>query len=124
MKGVELREGCEFSKHFDNRPLSYKVVEVGNILAYVILGGGRESGARITPLYRADVHKKIGKVWHITSSFEYGEALNEPNYHIDYEGCSLASIARQAVSALEHRAHMSELVKTANKMLKKRKRKR
>ena len=46
------------------------------MLAYVVHGGGRQSAAFVTPIYRADIHVKVGKVQHIISSFEHGDRLN------------------------------------------------
>jgi diphthamide synthase (EF-2-diphthine--ammonia ligase) len=118
---IGLRPGTKLSEHFDNRRDCYKVVEVDNVLGYVVSSGGRQSAAAIYPLYRADIHVKAGKIWHLVSSYEQGERLNSYTFHDDYEGCTFATIAAQAISALEERRHVQQLVKQVN--AKKRRRK-
>lgn len=108
---IDLRAGTKLAEHFNNRRDCYKVVEADNVLGYVVLGGGRESGAAVFPLYRADIHIKAGKTWHIVSSYEQGERLNDYTFHADYEGCTFAAIASQAIRALEERQHVQQLVK-------------
>ena len=58
---IDLRPGTKLSEHFANRQDCYKVVEVDNVLGYVVSSGGPESAATIYPLYRADIHVKVGK---------------------------------------------------------------
>jgi hypothetical protein len=108
---IDLRPGAKLSEHFSNRRDCYKVVEFDNVLSYVVSGGGRESAAAIWPLYRADIHVKVGKTWHIISSYEQGDRLNDYTFHVDYEGCTFATIAAQAIRALEERRHVQQLVK-------------
>jgi hypothetical protein len=108
---IGLRPGTKLSEHFANRRDCYKIVELDNVLGYVVSGGGRESAAAIYPLYRADIHVKAGKTWHIVSSFEQGERLNAYTFHEDYEGCTFATIASQSIRALEERRHVQQLVK-------------
>jgi len=108
---IDLRSGTKLSDHFANRHDCYKVVEVDNVLGYVVGGGGRESTAVVWPLYRADIHMKVGKTWHIISSYDQGERLNDYTFHVDYEGCTFATIASQAIRALEERRHVQQLVK-------------
>ena len=108
---IDLRAGTKLSEHFSNRRDCYKVVEIDNVLGYVVSSGGRESAAAIYPLYRADMHVKVGKTWHIVSSYEQGDRLNDYTFHVDYEGCTFATIASQAIRALEERRHVRELVK-------------
>ena len=110
---IDLRPGTKFSDHFTNRRDCYKVVEVDNVLGYVVSSGGRQSAAAIYPLYRADIHVKAGKTWHIVSSYEQGERLNDYTFHTDYEGCTFATIASQAIAALQERRHVQELAKQA-----------
>lgn len=120
---IDLRPGSKLSDHFNNRRDCYKVVEVDNVLGYVVSGGGRESAAAIYPLYRADIHVKAGKTWHLVTSYEQGERLNAYTFHEDYEGCTFAMIASQAIAALQERRHVQELV-TQAKAKKKTRRKR
>ena len=42
-----------------------------------------------------------------------GDRLNDFTFHADYEGCTFATIASQAISALEERRGLRELVKQA-----------
>ena len=102
---LELRPGVKLSDHFNNRPHCYKVVETDNVLGYVVSGGGPKGAAMICPLYRADIHVKAGKTWHIVSSYEQGSRLNAYTFYEDYEGCTFATIAAQAIAALQDRAH-------------------
>ncbi len=109
---IDLRAGTKLSDHFSNQRDCYKVVEVDNVLGYVVSGGGRTSAATVYPLYRADIHVKVGKTWHIMSSYEQGDQLNDYTFHVDYEGCTFATIASQAIQALEERRrHVKQLVK-------------
>jgi hypothetical protein len=117
---IDLRPGTKLSEHFSNRHDCYKVVETEHVLGYVVSSGGRESAVAIYPLYRADIHMKAGKTWHIVSSYEQGNRLNDYSFHVDYEGCTFATIASQAIRALEERRHVQQLVKQA-KAKKKRK---
>jgi hypothetical protein len=110
---IDLRPGTKLSDHYDNRRDCYKVVETDHVLGYVVSGGGRESAAAIYPLYRADMHIKVGKTWHIVSSYEQGDRLNDYTFHIDYEGCTFATIAAQAINALLERQHVKQIVKQA-----------
>ena len=110
---IDLRTGTKLSDHFANRRDCYKVVEVDNVLGYVVSSGSREGAAAIYPLYRADIHMKAGKVWHIVSSYEQGARLNSFTFHEDYEGCTFATIASQAIRALEERRHVQQRVKQA-----------
>jgi len=110
---IDLRPGTKLSERFSNRRDCYKVVETDNVLGYVVSSGGRESAAAIYPLYRADLHVKVGKTWHIVSSYEQGERLNAYTFHEDYEGCTFATIASQAIAALVERRHVQQLVKQA-----------
>ena len=104
MKKIDLRPGTKLSDHFMNRRDCYKIVEIDHVLGYVVTRGGRESTAAVWPIYRADIHVKAGKTWHIVSSFEQGDRLNDYTFDTDYEGCTFATIASQAISALEDRA--------------------
>jgi hypothetical protein len=108
---IDLRPGAKLSDHFSNRPDCYKVVEVDNVLGYIVSSGGRESAAAIYPLYRADIHIKVGNTWHFVPSHEQGERLNDTTFHTDYEGCTFATIASQAIRALEERRAVQQLVK-------------
>lgn len=110
---INLRPGTKLSEQFSNRRDCYKLVEVDNVLGYVVSGGGRDSAAYIYPLYRADIHIKAGKTWHLVSSYEQGDRLNDFTFHTDYEGCTFATIASQAIRALEDRRHVRELAKAA-----------
>jgi len=67
----------------------------------------------ICALYRADIHVKVGKTWHIVSSYEQGERLNDYTFFDDYEGFTFATIASQAVVALQHRRGLQQLAKQA-----------
>lgn len=111
---IDLRAGTKLSDHFTNRRDCYKVVEIDNVLGYVVSSGGRESAAAIYPLYRADIHVKAGKTWHLVSSYEQGDRLNDYTFHTDYEGCTFATIASQAIRALEERQAVRQLVEKAN----------
>ena len=108
---IDLRAGTKLSEHFSNRRDCYKVVEMDNVLGYVVSSGGREAAATIYPLYRADIFMKVGKTLHVVSSYEQGERLSDYTFHDDYEGCTFATIASQAIRALEERRHVRELVK-------------
>lgn len=108
---INLRPGTKLSEHFVNRRDCYKIVEIDHVLGYVVSGGGRESAAAIYPLYRADIHVKAGKTWHLVSSYEQGDRLNDYTFHADYEGCTFATIASQAIAALEERRRVQQLVK-------------
>lgn len=119
---IDLRSGTKLSEHFANRRDCYKIVEVDNVLGYIVSRGGRESAAAIYPLYRADLHVKAGKTWHVVDSYERGERLNGFTFHDDYEGCTFGTIAAQAIAALEERRHVRQLVDQAQ--AKKRRRKR
>jgi hypothetical protein len=110
---INLRPGSKLSDHFTNRRDCFKVVEVDNVLGYVVSSGGRDSAAAIWPLYRADIHVKVGKTWHIVSSYEQGDRLNDYTFHTDYEGCTFATIAAQAIRALEERRAVRQLVDQA-----------
>jgi len=110
---IDLRPGTKLSDHYANRRACYKVVETDNVLGYVVSSGGRESAAAIYPLYRADIHMKVGKTHHIVSSYEQGERLNDFTFQDDYEGCTFATIASQAIAALVERRHVQQLVKQA-----------
>lgn len=110
---IDLRPGTKLSDHFPNRRDCYKVVEVDNVLGYVVSSGGRESAVAIYPLYRADIFMKVGKTCHIVPSHEQGERLNDYTFHTDYAGCTFATIASQAIRALEERRHVQQIVKQA-----------
>ena len=110
---INLRPGSKLSEHFTNRRDCYKVVEIDNVLGYVVSSGGRESAAYVYPLYRADIHVKVGKTWHIVSSYEQGERLNDYTFYMDYEGCTFATIASQAISALQERHRLKQLAPKA-----------
>lgn len=113
---IDLRPGTKLSEHFNNRRDCYKVVETDYILGYEVLGGGRDSAAAIYPLYRADIHIKAGKTWHIVSSYEKGDRLNDYTFHTDYEGCTFATIAAQSINALvERRLVQEHSTKTSKK---------
>lgn len=109
-----LRPGVKLSAGYANSRDHYKVVEPDNVLAYIVSGGGRQSAARIYPIYRADIfyatmrkHKgKLVKVQGVSSSYEQGAALNGFTFFDDYEGCTFATIAFQAINALEERARL------------------
>jgi hypothetical protein len=111
---MDLRPGTKLSEHFDNRRDCYKIVEVDHVLGYVVSGGGRESAAAIYPLYRADIHIKVGKTWHIVSSYEQGDRLNDYTFHTDYEGCTFATIASQAINALLERQRVQQRIQQAD----------
>ena len=100
---IKLRPGSKLSESYSNTPDNYKVVEVDNVLGYSVSRGGPGSAATVYPIYRADTHVKVGKTWHMVSSYETGERLNGFTFYEDYEGCTFATIASQAVSALEER---------------------
>jgi hypothetical protein len=112
---IDLRPGTKLSESYPNRHDSFKVVEIDNVLGYVVTGGGRESAALVWPLYRADIHVKAGKTWHIISSYEQGDRLNDYSFHADYEGCTFATIASQSIRALEERRHVRAIMKKAEK---------
>lgn len=105
---IDLRPGTKLSEHFNNRHDCYKVVEVDHVFGYVVPGGGRDSVASIYPLYRADIHVKAGKTWHIVSSYEQGDRLNDYTFHTDYEGCTFAMIASQSINALLERQRIKQ----------------
>lgn len=110
---IDLRPGSKLSEHFTNRRDCYKVVEVDNVLGYVVSSGGHKGAAAVYPLYRADIHVKAGKTWLIHSSYEQGDRLNDYTFHTDYEGCTFATIASQAIRALEERKHLRKLAEQA-----------
>lgn len=112
---VDLRPGTKLSDRFANRRDYYKVVETDNVLGYVVSSGGAGAVAAVYPLYRADIHVKAGKTWHLVSSFEQGERLNDFTFYDDYQGCTLALIASQAIAALEDRRRTPPSVKAASK---------
>jgi hypothetical protein len=112
---IDLRPGTKLSEQFHNRHDCFKVVE-DSVLGYVVTRGNRDATASVWPIYRADVHTKVGKVWHITSSYEQGDRLNDYSFYTDYEGCTFATIASQAISALEERAaHKARAAKTTKR---------
>ena len=118
---IDLRPGTKLSESYANRRDCYKVVETGFVLGYVVSSGGRQSAAMIYPLYHADIHIKAGKTWHIVSSYEQGERLNDFAFHTDYEGCTFATIASQAIRALEERHHLRKLAEQAETKSRRRK---
>jgi hypothetical protein len=105
---IALRPGTKLSDHFTNRRDCYKIVETDHVMGYVVHRGGRESAAAIYPLYRADIHIKAGNTWHLVSSYEQGDRLNDYTFIADYEGCTFATIAAQAISALEERYYVKQ----------------
>ena len=109
--GIVLQPGAALSTHFNNRRDCYKVVERGNVLSYVVSPGGVRGVATIYPLYSAFIHVKVGGTWHMLSSYEQGDRLNDYTYHADYQGCTLATIASQAIAALEERRAVQQPVK-------------
>jgi len=123
MLKIGLRDGCKLSDSYANSRNNYKVVEEGHILGFLISGGGRGAAAGITPIYRADIHIKEKKLWHIVSSYEVGERLNGYSFHDDYEGCTFATIAWNSTNALVNRADMKKLIEEAEKRTKRAKRK-
>jgi hypothetical protein len=109
---IELRSGTKLSERYSNSPDNYKVVEVDNVLGYSLSRGGPGSVATVYPIYRADIHVKLGKTWHMVPSYETGARLNGFTFYEDYEGCTFATIASQAVSALEERQRVQQHVKS------------
>jgi len=107
-----LQPGAELSSHFNNRRDCYKVVERGHVLSYVVSPGGGRGVASIYPLYGAFIHVKVGGTWHMLSSYEPGDRLNDYTYDSDYQGCTLATIAAQAIAALEERRVVQQPVKS------------
>ena len=105
---INLRSGSKLSEHFTNRRDCYKIVETDHVMGYVVLRGGPKGAAAIYPLYRADIHIKGEKTWHIVSSYEQGERLNDYTFIEDYAGCTFATIAAQAISALEERSYVKK----------------
>lgn len=96
------------SSTFANSRDIQKLVDDSDVLGYVVLGGGRMTGATVIQLLRADMHvntrTRRGKAErHIFSSFEHGERLNG-NLLEDDEGAILAQVAALAIGALERRA--------------------
>jgi hypothetical protein len=116
---IDLRPGTKLSESYSNSPDNYKIVEVDNVLGYSVSRGGPGSAASVRPIYRADIHVKVGKTWHMVSSYETGERLNGFTFYDDYEGCTFATIASQAVSALEERQRVQQLAKPAKSATKK-----
>jgi hypothetical protein len=110
---IDLRPGAKLSAHFSNRRDCYKVFEPDNVLGYVVSRGGPEGAATICPLYSAFIHMKVGGTWHIVSSYEHGALLNDYTFLADYQGCTLATIAVQAIAALEERRSVQRPVKRA-----------
>ena len=108
-----LRPGAELSAHFKNRRDCYKIVERENVLSYVVSPGGGRGVATIYPLYSAFIHVKVGGIWHMLSSYEQGDRLNDYTFQVDYQGCTLATIASQAIAALEERRIVHQPVKHA-----------
>jgi hypothetical protein len=110
---IDLRPGAKLSAHFNNRRDCYKVVEPNNVLSYVVVSGGPRGVATIYPLYNAFIHMKVGGTWHMVSSYEQGNRLNDYTFQVDCHGCTLATIAVQAIGALEERRTVQQLVKRA-----------
>jgi hypothetical protein len=108
---IELPPGTKLSERFDNRRDCYKVVETDSVLGYVVSRGGAGTAAAVYPLYRADLHMKVGTTWHLVSSYEQGDRLNDYTFDADYQGCTLATIASQAISALEERRYVQQRAK-------------
>jgi len=104
---IALRPGSKLSDSFANRRDCYKVVETDHVFGYVVSGGGRGGAAMVCPLYRADLHVKVGKTWHVVSSYEQGARLNGFTFDHDDEGCTFALIAAQSIRALEGRARVA-----------------
>lgn len=99
---VDLPPRTKLSTTFANTHDCYKVVEEV-VLGYFVSGGGRDTPAAIWPLYRADVFIKEGKTTLVVPSYDSGERLNGYTYHVDYEGCTFATLAMLAIRALEER---------------------
>jgi hypothetical protein len=112
---IALRPGTKLSESYGNGPDNYKVVEVDNVLGYIVSRGGPGSAAAVHPIRRADIHVRVGKTWHTVSSYETGARLNGFTFHDDYEGCTFATIASHAVNALEERQRVQQLAKPAAK---------
>jgi hypothetical protein len=110
---IVLRPGAELSAHFNNRRDCYKIVERGNVLGYVVSPGGGRNVATIYPLYSALIHIKVSGIWHMLSSYEQGDRLNDYTFHAAYQDCTLATIASQAIAALEERRAVQQPVKQA-----------
>jgi hypothetical protein len=108
---ISLRPGAKLSEQFSNSRDCYKVVETDNVLSYVVSSGGTRGVASICPLYSAFIHIKVGVTWHVVSSHERGDRLNDYTYQADYQGCTLAAIAAQAIAALEERRAVQQVVK-------------
>lgn len=106
---VELRPGTKLSSHFNNSAACYKVVELDNLLGYVVGSAICRVGvAVIYPLYYATIHVKVGDTLRMMSFYEQGDRLNAHTFIEDYQGCTLATIAAQAVSALEERRQSAQ----------------
>lgn len=116
---IKLSPGFELSKTYANTRENYKVVEVGNVLAYAVWKGSGHGVSRVVPIYRADVWTTSNGKQSISSSYEYGEAINGYTFSEDYEGCVLADIAATAISALEARERARDAAR-ANKKRSKR----
>lgn len=108
---IALRPGAKLSAYFKNCRDHYKVVETDNVLSYVVSMGGGRGAATIYPLYSATTHIKVGATWHMVSSYEQGDRLNDYTFQTDYQGCTLAMIASQAIAALEERRAVPQPVK-------------
>src|ERR1700731_4896493 len=110
---IDLRSGTKLSEKYSNTPHNYKIVEVDNVLGYSVTSGGSGAVAAVRPIYRADLHMKVRKIWHIISSYEMGDRLNDYTFYEDPEGCAFAMIASQALSGLV--LHNAKLVKASVK---------
>jgi hypothetical protein len=100
---IALREGSALSQSFANTRNCYKVVETDHVFAHIVLGYNNGT-AIVRPLYRADIHVRVGKIWHVMTSYEHGDPLNVASHYEDLEGSALAAVAWRAISALDERA--------------------
>lgn len=84
-----------------------KYIQTDHPLGYVVMGASRGGPAMVWPIFRGDSVIKTterGKqvnLW--LSTYEQGQPLNGRSFPEDYEGCVLASIAAQAIQALQNR---------------------
>jgi hypothetical protein len=96
----------KLSRTFANSRGVKKYIE-DHVLGYVVVPGGRGGGARVWPIYRGDFHVKVRQgnrtVLHVLNTYEQGLPLNG-QYFEDTTGNRLATIASQAIEALQERA--------------------
>jgi hypothetical protein len=108
----------KLSRTFANSPSVKKFVDDEHVLAYIVVPGGRGGGARVWPVFRGEFHVKVRQrkkeVLHVLNTYDQGMPLNG-QYFEDTTGNRLATIASQAIEALQERADLANKTKRKKK---------